>query len=161
MNVFCAISQMKIYGPFIFMEGTVTGMTYLDMLQQWLIPQLDDDLFQQDGAPPHYHNAVRRYLNEHLPHRWIGRVTATDLEFRNWPPRSPDLTPCDFFLWGYVKDAVYVPPLPQDLPELRQRTSIATAIETRDVDMLSRVWQELDYRLDICRVTCGSHIESL
>jgi hypothetical protein len=29
------------------------------------------------------------------------------------------------------------------------------------VDMLSRVWQELDYRLDICRVTCGSHIESL
>jgi hypothetical protein len=64
-----------------------------------------------------------------------------------------------FFLWGYVKDAVYVPPLPQDLPELRQRT--ATAIETIDVDMLSRVWQELDYRLDICRVTRGSHIESL
>jgi hypothetical protein len=36
-----------------------------------------------------------------------------------------------------VKDAVHVPPLPQDLPELRQGT--ATAIETIDVDMLFRV----------------------
>ena len=37
------------------------------------------------------------------------------------PPRSPDLTPCDFFLWGYVKDHVFVPPMPLDLAELRQR----------------------------------------
>ena len=29
-----------------------------------------------------------------------------------WPPRSPDLTPCDFFLWVYVKGLVYVYPLP-------------------------------------------------
>ena len=34
-----------------------------------------------------------------------------------WPPRSPDATPCDFFLWGYVKDQVYVPPLPASIPE--------------------------------------------
>ena len=26
-----------------------------------------------------------------------------------WPPSSPDLTPCDFFLWGYVKDNAYKP----------------------------------------------------
>ena len=26
-----------------------------------------------------------------------------------WPPRLPDLTPCDFFLWGYVKDNAYKP----------------------------------------------------
>ena len=32
-------------------------------------------------------------------------------------PRSPDVTPCDFFLWGYVKDQVYVPPLPASIPE--------------------------------------------
>jgi len=36
-----------------------------------------------------------------------------------WPPRSPDATPCDFFLWSYVKDQVYVPPLPASIPELR------------------------------------------
>ena len=33
-----------------------------------------------------------------------------------WPPRSQDATPCDFFLWGYVKDQVYVPPLPAKYP---------------------------------------------
>ena len=36
-----------------------------------------------------------------------------------WPPRSPDATPCDFFLWDYVKDQVYVPPLPASIPELK------------------------------------------
>jgi len=45
-----------------------------------------------------------------------------------WPPRSPDATPCDFFLWVYVKDQVYVPPLPENIPELKLR--IRTAIET-------------------------------
>jgi hypothetical protein len=33
VNVFCAISSQKVYGPFFFAEETVTGMTYLDMLQ--------------------------------------------------------------------------------------------------------------------------------
>jgi len=33
-------------------------------------------------------------------------------------PRSPVATPCDFFVWGYVKDQVYVPPLPANIPEL-------------------------------------------
>lgn len=35
-------------------------------------------------------------------------------------PRSPDLTPCDYFFWGYVKDTVYIPPsLPSNLDELK------------------------------------------
>jgi len=38
--------------------------------------------------------------------------------FNNLPPRSPDATPCDFFLWGYVMDQVYVPPFPASIPEL-------------------------------------------
>jgi hypothetical protein len=70
-----------------------------------------------------------------------------------------DLTPCDFFLWGYVKDVVYVPPLPNDLQELRQR--IIAAVTTINRDMLERVWTEMDYRIDVCRVTRGSHIECL
>jgi hypothetical protein len=51
-----------------------------------------------------------------------------------WPPHSPDATPCDFFLWGYVKDQVYVPPLHASIPELKVR--IRTAIETITADML-------------------------
>jgi hypothetical protein len=59
-------------------------------------------------------------------------------------------------VWGYVKDRVYVPPLPRDLPELRLR--IMDAVATIDVHMLERVWQELDYRIDACQVTKGGHI---
>ena len=57
-----------------------------------------------------------------------------------WPPRSPDLTPCDFFLWGYVKDNAYKPPLPQNVRELQDR--IRTAVQTINGNMLKRVWQE-------------------
>ena len=57
-----------------------------------------------------------------------------------WPPRSPDLTPCDFFLWGYVKDTAYKPPLPQNVRELQDR--IRAAVQTTDGNMLKRVWQE-------------------
>ena len=88
------------------------------------------------------------------------RVIRNDCRgFNNLPPRSPDATPCDFFLWGYVKDQVYVPPLPASIPELKVR--IRTAIETITADMLQTVWNELDYRVDICRITKGAHIEHL
>jgi hypothetical protein len=62
------------------METIITGIVYLDMLQHFLIPQLDKDdqegriHFQQDGTPPHYHEEVREYLNAHFPCQWIGRV---------------------------------------------------------------------------------------
>jgi len=104
-----------------------------------------------NGAPPHFHRHVREFLNQHLPQRWIGLLA--------WPPRSPDATPCDFFLWGYVKDQVDVPPLPASIPELKVR--IRTAIETITADMLQSVWNELDFHVDVCRITKGAHIEHL
>ena len=76
-----------------------------------------------------------------------------------WPPRSSDATPCDFFLWGYVKDQVYDPPLRASKPVLKVR--IRTAIETITADILQTVWNELDYRVDVCRITNGAHIEHL
>ena len=73
--------------------------------------------------------------------------------------RSPDATPCHFFLWGYGKDQVSVTPLPASIPELKVRIRIAT--ETITADMLQTVWNELDYRVDVCRITKGAHIEHL
>ena len=69
-----------------------------------------------------------------------------------------DITPLDFFLWGYVKDRVYQTPV-QDLVTLRER--IVEAIQAIDVDMLQRVWMEMEYRLDILRATNGAHVEVL
>ncbi|KAJ4441078.1 hypothetical protein ANN_10928 [Periplaneta americana] len=89
---------------------------YLDMLQNWLFPQLEDDsddfIFMLDGTSPHFSNHVRRYLNDTIPGRWIGRGGGEDQLHHRWPPRSPDLIPCDFYLWGYVKDNVFIPPIP-------------------------------------------------
>jgi hypothetical protein len=67
---------------------------------------------------------------------WLSllKTSNEDSALIPWLPRSPVLTPSDFFLWGYVKDKVYVASLPRDLPELQQR--IVAAVDTIDVDML-------------------------
>jgi len=72
---------------------------------------------------------------------------------------TPNATPCDVFLWGYVKDQFYVPSLPAIIPELKVR--IRTDTETITADMLQTVWNALDYRVDVCRITKGAHIEHL
>jgi len=90
--------------------------------------------------------------------RFIYRVIRNDYRgFNNLPPRSPDVIPCNFFLWGCVTDQVYAPPLPASIPELKVR--IRTAIETITADMLQTVLNELDYRVDVCSITKGAHIE--
>jgi len=53
--------------------------------------------FQQDGAPPHNANVVKDRLNQQYPSRWLGTNGPI-----KWPLRSPDLTPLDFFSWGYL-----------------------------------------------------------
>ena len=94
------------------------------MLQSWLLPQMSEDsenfIFQQGRNPPHWNRDVRCFLNESLPQRWIGRVGKEDLALQFWPPKSPDLTPCEFFLWGFVKGAIYVPSVPTTLDELKK-----------------------------------------
>ena len=76
-------------------------------------------------------------------------------------PRGPlTLRPVIFFfLGGYVKDWVFVPPLPRDLAELKAR--IIAAVKDIDAPMLTHVWQELEYRIDVCFVTRGAPIEHL
>ncbi|GBO17413.1 hypothetical protein AVEN_203071-1, partial [Araneus ventricosus] len=92
-----------------------------------------------------------------LPHRWIGRAGLDDVPLLPWASRTPDLTPCDFFLWSYVKGKVYVLPIPTTLQALQERVIVPDA----DIDgnMLLNVWTELYYRCDMCQVTKGAHIE--
>jgi hypothetical protein len=54
---------------------------------------------------------------------------------------------------------MYVPPLSRDLADLKAR--IIAAVKNIDAPMLTRVWQELEYRIVVCRVTRGAHIEHL
>ncbi|KAJ4445784.1 hypothetical protein ANN_12469 [Periplaneta americana] len=71
--------------------------------------------FLHDGASAHFSRTARRYLDRKFPDRWIGRGGPIA-----WPPRSPDLNPLDFYLWGHLKSLVYSSPVP-DLESLRNR----------------------------------------
>ena len=138
-----------------FGESTITANIYLDMLKHYVVPQLEEFqprvVFQQDGAPPHRGLIVRDFLNETFPNRWIGRNGSTP-----WPPRSPDITPLDFFLWGYVKDRVYRTPV-RDVETLQSQ--IIEVIATVNEEMLENTWREIEYRFDILRATNGAHVE--
>ncbi|CAF3327057.1 unnamed protein product [Rotaria socialis] len=101
LNVWCAMSKNKLLGPYFFEDDTVNVANYLLMLETFFIPEIRklhkfrSAIFQQDGASPHFSIDVRRCLNDHFPGRWIGRGGSI-----RWAPRSPDLTPLAFFLWG-------------------------------------------------------------
>ena len=69
------------------------------------------------------------------------------------------MTPCDFLLWGYIKERVCVPPLPADLDELTNR--ITAAVNSVTEDTIRHVRDELSYRVDVVRAAGGGHIEHL
>lgn len=108
ITVWCGFTADFIIGPFFFDEATVTGQRYLTMLQQFVVPELQRHralhkvFFQQDGAPPHIATAVKEFLSATFNDRVISRSFPLA-----WPPRSPDLAPNDYWLWGMIKSKVY------------------------------------------------------
>ncbi|GFY34105.1 uncharacterized protein TNCV_4983081 [Trichonephila clavipes] len=86
---------------------TVNGDRYRAMITNFFIPELNNHgvqelWFQQDGATCHTARATIDLLKDTFGDRLISRFGPV-----NWPPRSCDLTPLDYFLWGYVKSLVY------------------------------------------------------
>ncbi|KAJ8944746.1 hypothetical protein NQ318_011652 [Aromia moschata] len=84
-------------GPYFF-EGTENAENYLELLMDL---KAGIRYFQQDGASPHFGLAVGEYLNAEFDMR-IGRRGKIE-----WPARSPDLTPCEFSVWGVFKNKVF------------------------------------------------------
>ncbi|GFW48456.1 transposable element Tc3 transposase [Trichonephila clavipes] len=87
------------------------------MITNVFIPKLNNQdvqelWFQQDGATCHTARATIDLLKDTFGDHLISRFGPV-----NWPPRSCDLTPLDYFLWGYVKSLVY-PDKPQTLDHL-------------------------------------------
>jgi hypothetical protein len=88
------------------------------MLETFLIPELqwfpvnENTHFQQDGATSHTARVTMNLLKDLFLNHLISR--NGDVQ---WPPRSPDLSPCNFFLWGYLKSKVFetCPATTQDL----------------------------------------------
>lgn len=156
-TAWAAIWEHGVIGPY-FIDGNITSVEYLNMLNTKFWPEVQRRhlqnklLFMQDGAPPHWGLQVRYWLNQHFPQRWMGRGSAN----MPWPPRSPDITPCDFFLWGFVKSKVFTTPI-ADIPELKERIQQAFTLITRD--MLCNVIKAYENRLHEIIENDGSHIE--
>ncbi|GFT81686.1 uncharacterized protein TNCV_3675001 [Trichonephila clavipes] len=68
----------------------------------WQKSESNNFIWQQDGAPPHWHLSVHDWLNITVPDQGIGRKKPRDKACITWPPRSPVLTPCDLFV-GFHK----------------------------------------------------------
>lgn len=111
--VWCGFTASFILGPYFFGElrpsepvtCSVIAQRYLHMLQTFVVPQLQqrqcltEMVFMQDGAPSHSGRAVQQFLRQHFTD---DRVISRYFHMA-WLPRSPDLTQCDFWLWGYLK----------------------------------------------------------
>ncbi|GBM37339.1 hypothetical protein AVEN_40287-1 [Araneus ventricosus] len=116
-----------------------------------LLSDLRNVWFQPDGAPPHKVSSVQQYIRNTFQQQVIGYG-----DYVEWPPRSPDLNPLDFFLCGYVKQQVYVTP-PPTLQDLRNR--ITDACASVSPAMLYNVQREVQSRVQMCIVAEGHHFK--
>ena len=162
ITVWCAISDLGIIGPF-FIEQNVNGERYKSLLLKHFIPvvqgmnAIERFWFMQDGALPHRTNEVFQILDEHFTGRVLGlgypSKYAGGVE---WPPYSPDLNPCDFFLWGHLKDKVYRDK-PTTLVDLK--AGIKREVDSIDRTALANVFQGFESRLHAVIEREGGHIE--
>ncbi len=152
IGVWCAISRARIIGP-IFFEGVVTGEVYRNIIEQFISLLEPDDAycwFQQDGARCHTSAETMDMLRSFFDDRLISSGL--------WPPRSPDLSIPDFYLWGYLKSVVYVNN-PQTIEQLKQ--NITDAINAIPVATLKKVFRNAVRRARICVSEAGHHFQQL
>ena len=157
------VADGTVVGPYFF-RGNVSGQIYLQMIENDVKPLLAVKYGQringvipscwwfQDGAPPHRLVAVRTRLQQLFPNRVCALGHNPE-----WPPRSPDLTPCDFFLWGYLKAKVYITP-PRDLDELEDRIRLEF-VRLRRTRFVRNSMREMQARVNRCLQRNGSHVE--
>ncbi|GFT15101.1 putative DD41D transposase [Trichonephila clavipes] len=123
------------------------------MITNFFIPELNNHdvqelWFQQDSATCHTAHDTIDLLKDTFGDRLISRFGPV-----NWPPRSCDLTPLDYFLWGYVKSLVNADN-PQTLDHLED--NIRRVIADIRPQMLEKVIENWTSRLDYIRASRGS-----
>ena len=140
------------------LDSTMNSERYLQILNEIVLPLMTSNrynqhLFMQDGAPVHCSVNVRKNLNEKLADSWIGRSGPIE-----WPPRSPDLTLCDFWLRSYMRDFVFKHPSPTNLEELITRSE--QIFSSLQMDMIRKTFKSFVKRCKLCVEHNGEHFES-
>lgn len=162
LNVWAGFIGDYLIGPF-FLPARLTGETYTDFLRHHL-PILLDEVpllvrasmwFMHDGAPAHFSVVARQHLDIAYPNRWIGRAGP-----QNWPARSPDMNPIDFYLWGHLKALVYKTPV-IDVNDLRNRIIDNCNVIRNTPGIFERARQSMTNRLQSCILSEGGHFAHL
>ena len=149
--VFCLLAGGgEKFGPFFFKKDkTIDSHSYKWLLAHQVIPEIKQRLgmdrfnqaiWQQDGAKPHQAHIVMDWLDQVFGDRMLA-LKARQGMF--WAPASPDMNPCDFFLWGHMKELVYRP-MPANMLDLKRKiTEVFNSISEETVrkavfNMMSR-----------------------
>lgn len=160
VSVWCGIWNGQLIGP-VFYDGTLTGTKYLQLILNGVVTDILETTplsfvrsmyFQHDGAPAHRDTNVRNWLNENFDNLWIGLKGVTE-----WPPRSPDLTPLDFYLWGRLRTLVYNT-RPLNATDLKQK--IIDACSTITGEELQNIYRSIIRRTQLCIGVNGKHFEN-
>ena len=153
-----------LLGRCIF-DGIVNGYNYLQMIKNFTFRQLHEHfnnqfngVFQrlwwfQDGVPKHCLKVVRHRLLE----MFVNSIVALSHEVE-WPPSSPDMTPCTFFLWGYLKSQVFVTP-PNNTQCLRNRIQIELENLSQNPGVIRNTVRSMKKRTRICIEKYGIRVE--
>jgi len=104
---------------------------------------------------PHFTLGMWEYLNESFPNRWLGSGGPVA-----WPPRSPDLTPLDYYLRGHMKTLVYETNV-DSRAALRHRIFAAAEHIRNHPDNMKSATQSLLMRAENWIATGGGHFEHL
>ncbi|GFU54655.1 uncharacterized protein TNCV_2161241 [Trichonephila clavipes] len=147
------VSFKQTFATAVKVKGCLNGDRYRAIITNFFIPELNNHnvqelWFQQDGATCHTARATIDLLKDTLGDHLISRSGPV-----HWPPRSCDLTPLDYFLWGYVKSLVYADK-PQTLDHLED--NIRRVIADIRPQMSGKVIDNWTSRLDYIRASRGS-----
>ncbi len=167
VTVWTAISSQGIIGPYFFENSngkreTVRQENYQQMIENYFVPTLqglvgeeefENQIFMQDGASPHTARNTMILLEKYFGSRIISNKSE---DF--WPPHSPDLNKCDFYLWGYVKDRVYSQK-PKTCAELKLK--ISEVLNGISEENLKKVTDNLIVRLKCCILKKGKHFANI
>jgi len=147
------MSRRRIIGP-IFFDATITTAAYMEIFNTF-VNQLDEEelsigYFQQDGATSHTSHASMAEIQSFSGDRVIWKGL--------WPPRSPDLMPPDYLLWGYLKGRVY-----RNKPRTTDalKANITEEIQTVTADVLARTFQNMARRVQSCLGANGDHFQHM
>ena len=140
-------------------KETVNPFNYLETLKNVMWPKIkrvsnaQGYVFQQDGAPSHTTEMVREWLASKFGTRVISNKTE-----REWPPKSPDLSPLDYWFWGLCLSELWRS-RPSSMAELK--AIINDLAENLSKDEVRKAVNDIKVRAEVCRQENGSHFEHL